>query len=146
MRTPSPPFLRRGGAKRRGGWPSASPPRRLAPAPLLIRGGEKNVEYLPSLSPPFLRRGGAKRRGGWPSASPPRRLSPAPLLIRGGEKIATYLPSLSPPFLRRGGAKRRGGLPVLVQEQRERARERRRLLEVGQVRGRGDDHQLRPGE
>src|SRR5260221_11162887 len=42
----SPPFLRRGGAKRRGGWPSARPPRRLSPAPLLIRGGERRFQSV----------------------------------------------------------------------------------------------------
>src|SRR2546430_17706108 len=52
----------------------------------------------------------------------------------------------SPPLLRRGGAKRRGGLPALVQKRRKSAIERRRLLEVGQVRGRGDDHELLPGQ
>src|SRR6266446_9848491 len=37
-------------------------------------------------------------------------------------------------------------LPVFVEKRRERAVERRRLLEVGQVRSRWDDRQLRPGE
>src|SRR6266849_3268233 len=45
-----------------------------------------------------------------------------------------------PPLLiEEGWREAPGWLPVLVQEQRERAGERRRLLEVGQVRGRGDD-------
>src|SRR5258708_16567604 len=106
----SHPLFRAATARRRGGWPFAAPPRRLSPAPLLIRGGEKNAEHLLSLSPP-LRRGGAKRRGGLPFASPPRRLSPAPLLIRGGEKNAEHLLSLSPPFLSRGGPNPRRACP-----------------------------------
>src|SRR5258708_17624162 len=58
-------------------------------------------------------------------------------------RILIWFPPL---LIEEGWREAPGWSAVLVQEQRERAGERRRLLEVGQMRGRGDDHQLRSGE